>query len=157
AYAVATGGTKASWEMLLAVAAAFLSFGLAASACYTINDIRDAEADRAHPRKRNRPIASGAVSEAAAWRFAVVLFVLSLLASLPVAVHLDASGPTLANRRHWLWLLAALLVYILNTTTYSSLTKHIVVLDVISLATGFVIRVLGGCAAAAVVPSSFLL
>lgn len=157
AYAVATGGQAPSWEMLIAVAAAFLSFGLAASACYTINDIRDADADRAHPRKRSRPIASGAISVESAWRFAIVLLLLALLASLPAALHLNPAGVSFANQRHWLWLLAALLVYVLNTTTYSSLIKHIVVLDVISLATGFVIRVLGGCAAAAVVPSSFLL
>src|SRR5690606_39618784 len=76
AYAVATGDQRPSAEMVVGVVGAVLAVGLAASSCYVVNDIRDREADRAHPRKRRRPIASGAVSVPRAWGFAAVLQVL---------------------------------------------------------------------------------
>jgi decaprenyl-phosphate phosphoribosyltransferase len=144
--------------MGLGVLGAVLAFGFASSACYTVNDIRDREADRAHPRKSKRPIASGAVSVPAAWRFAGVLLVLAAACAGLAAVRIGPAGEwTLGNAPRWRWLLAAVAVYVANTTLYSVAMKHMVVLDVISLAAGFVLRVLGGCAAAAVVPSSFLL
>src|SRR5262249_39915345 len=55
------------------------------------------------------------------------------------------------------WLAAALGAYILNVMLYSLVFKHVVILDVISLSLGFVVRVLGGCAAAAIVPSAWLM
>ncbi len=141
AYALAVGA-EVAW---VGVAGAVLAFGFAASSCYVINDLKDREADRAHPRKCRRPIASGAVSERQA-----VVFAMGLLGASMASVLLAAPGA------RW-WLLAAVAVYMLNVTVYSLWLKHAAIIDVISLASGFVLRVLGGCAAAMVVPSSWLL
>jgi decaprenyl-phosphate phosphoribosyltransferase len=156
-YAIASG-TKPTLAMALAVAFAFIAFAFASSSCYIVNDIRDVEADRLHPRKRNRPIASGAVPVATAWVLAGVLVIAAIaavvLAGLPQLLHLDP-GPTVTPSA--IWLGVAVVIYVINTNLYSAIFKHHAVLDVISLAAGFVLRVLGGCAAAGVAPSSWLL
>lgn len=136
----------------IVVLGAFLAFGFASSACYVVNDILDREADRAHPRKRRRPIASGVISVSAAMRFAVLLAVLA--AACVFLVPMGAE-PIWRSPRVLTGVLVGL--YATNVLLYSALFKHRVVLDVISLAGGFVLRVLGGCAAAAVEPSSWLL
>jgi len=141
-YGFAAGQTI-DWR---SVAFAIVAFALASSGCYIINDIRDAEADRAHPRKRNRPIASGAVSPKAGVTFAILLFALAGVAAT-FGVAPAVALPTC------LWLA----FYVLNVTFYSIGLKRVVVLDVISLASGFVLRVLAGCAAAGVEPSTWLL
>lgn len=120
-------------------------FALASSACYVFNDLRDAPQDRAHPRKRHRPIASGAVSPAQAWGLIVTL----LLATAGLFL-LVGDVP-----RTGLALMVGL--YIANVVAYSSLLKHIAMADVVSLAMGFVLRVLGGCAATSTSPSTWLL
>ncbi|MCC6662027.1 MAG: UbiA prenyltransferase family protein [Phycisphaerales bacterium] len=134
----------------LAVLGAVVAFSLASSACYIVNDIQDRESDRLHPRKGRRPIASGQVSVPTARAFAGALVV---GAALGIVLAIWAGG----GREAGLWLAVAVGVYILNTVWYSMSLKHIVILDVISLALGFVLRVLGGVAAAGVTPSSWLL
>jgi 4-hydroxybenzoate polyprenyltransferase len=128
------------------VALATLAFCLVSSACYIINDARDVEADGFHPRKRRRPLASGAISVGAASVLCALLFV--------------AGGAIAA----WLWqrgtgmgFAALLAAYAANVVLYSLGMKRVVVLDVISLAMGFVFRVLAGCVAAGVTPSAWLL
>ncbi len=135
--------------------AAFLAFGFASSACYVLNDVRDAEADRAHPRKRLRPVASGAVSPARARALGAVLAVLAIGAAVLTPVRPDPGVPA----AEWanLLVLAGVGLYILNTLAYTRWLKHAPVADVVSLALGFVLRVLGGCAAVAVEPSTWLL
>lgn len=140
-YALADG-QSVPWK---AEIGATISFAFASSFCYVFNDIRDREADRAHPRKRRRPIASGAVDVRTAWLFAIVL---AIAAIAPLA---------LVEGKALLWLAVAIGVYVANVMLYSLVFKHLVILDVISLSMGFVIRVLGGCAAAAVFPSAWLL
>jgi len=137
----------------LGVVIAFIAFGLASSACYVINDIRDAELDRAHPRKQHRPIAAGRVSPGAAWALGGVLLLLAAVALVARPVLLEHGMP----RQNWLWLGVCLGAYVLNVNLYSSGLKRVVVLDVLCLASGFVLRVLGGCAAAGVEPSTWLL
>jgi decaprenyl-phosphate phosphoribosyltransferase len=149
AYAIASGATP-TVGMAIAVVGAIIAFGLASSACYIFNDIRDLAADRTHPRKRHRPIAAGVVPVPMAIRFALVMLVGAGLAALAAL-----AGDGLATGAGLLAL--AVGVYVVNTTLYSLWLKHAVVLDVIALATGFVLRVLGGCAAAGVVPSTWLL
>lgn len=160
AYAVAQG-TKLTASLIWGVAAAFMAFAFASSSCYILNDLRDAEADRNHPRKRHRPIASGRVSPGLAKRFSTVLAILAGLAValVPVPVLLGLTPAPTAAGPYWpaAWLGLVVLIYILNTNFYSIRLKHHAVADVISLALGFVLRVLGGCAAAAVAPSSWLL
>lgn len=143
-YALADGA-RVSWVSLLG---AVLAFGFASSACYVINDIRDRHEDRQHPRKRHRPIASGLVSVNGGLAWAAVLAGASA-ASVLIAL------PQGAAALGWLALLVGL--YVMNTTVYSLGVKRVVILDVISLALGFVLRVLGGCAAAGVEPSTWLL
>ncbi len=144
-------GIASNQEVLwLPVVGAVVAFSLASSACYVINDIVDREADRAHPRKRLRPLASGAVSVPVAKLWAAVLF----LAACAALALVPLGGGSSADL---IWLSVAFGVYIANTLGYSAVMKHAVVLDVVSLAAGFVLRVLGGCAAAGVAPSSWLL
>jgi decaprenyl-phosphate phosphoribosyltransferase len=146
-YALADGH-EVRW---LGVLGAVLAFGFASSAAYVLNDIRDRDADRAHPRKRSRPIASGAVGTRTALIFALGLF---LAAAVFVAVAWDAAAGMGSWGPGWLGPLVG--AYLVNTTVYSLLLKRLIILDVISLAAGFVLRVLGGCAAAGVEPSSWL-
>lgn len=124
---------------------AFVIFGLASSASYVVNDLLDADADRNHPRKRHRPIASGAVSRGAAKLFAATLFAATAASFLGLSP--DAR----------LWVSVFVGLYVLNVLAYSFWFKHVVVLDVMSLSLGFVLRVLGGCAAVAIAPSAWLL
>lgn len=156
AYAVAKNDTQLSTGLVVGTLAAVLAFGFASSSCYIVNDIRDREADRAHPRKRRRPIASGAISVSLASRFSGFLLLLAVASVfLALAGVAPESGDHPLTRALWLGL--ALVCYVVNTTLYSVRFKHIVVLDVISLATGFVLRVLAGCAATGVTPTSMLL
>ncbi|MEQ8845169.1 MAG: decaprenyl-phosphate phosphoribosyltransferase [Phycisphaerales bacterium] len=133
------------WGVLLAMVA----FALASSGCYVINDLRDAQADRLHPRKRRRPIASGRVSPKVAKVYALALWILA-------AGCVAALGPLLTPV-HALGLGAVLAIYVGNVSAYSLGLKHVPVLDVLGLALGFVLRVLGGCAAVGITPSTWLL
>jgi decaprenyl-phosphate phosphoribosyltransferase len=117
--------------------------------------IRDREADKLHPRKRNRPIASGAVPVSVAKMFSLILLACAAVVSLLALFNHDRGNWTAMSPVAWLAVFVA--GYVVNTTLYSIRFKHAVVLDVMSLATGFVVRVLGGCAAAGVTPSAFLL
>jgi decaprenyl-phosphate phosphoribosyltransferase len=134
----------------LAVLGAFLAFGFASSACYVHNDIRDRELDKAHPRKRHRPIAAGRISAGSAYAFFVVL----LLLAGAMLVLVPDTAPNIWRRE---LLAGSLVLYIANVLAYSTWLKHKAVADVISLSIGFVLRVLGGCAAVAIIPSSWLL
>lgn len=112
----------------LASVAGFFAFSLAASGVYVLNDIVDVERDRLHPQKRKRPIAAGALPIPAAAVLAVVLFA----AGLGGAAFLGARFA------------AAAAAYVILTGAYSLLLKRIVLLDVVSIATGFVIRAVAG-------------
>lgn len=127
------------------VLGAFLAFGFASSACYVINDITDRKSDALHPRKRNRPIASGRIRPGPAKVYAFCLLVLAALAIL------------LVDPAHRWWVGGLVAVYVANVLVYSAWLKHMAMLDVVSLSVGFVLRVMAGCAAAAVAPSTWLL
>src|SRR3712207_3719485 len=75
-------------ELLTAVGVAFVAFSLAASGVYLINDAKDVEADRAHPTKRNRPVAAGIVPVPVAYGAAVVFFVAGLAVSFAASWQL---------------------------------------------------------------------
>ncbi len=130
------------WKALVAAVA----FSLVSSASYIFNDIQDAEADRSHPRKRTRPIASGRVSPRAG-----LVFAGGLLAVAAGAVFVLPQGDAR------LWLAIVLAVYLLNVTAYSTTLKHHVIADVMSLSLGFVLRVFAGCVAVGITPSVWLL
>lgn len=132
-------------RFMLDVVLACAAFALASSGCYVFNDIADAEVDRNHPRKKHRPIASGAVPVGVARWFAFALFAAALL-----LVVLLPTGS-------W-WVMGLLLgAYVANVTLYSAGLKRIVIADVMSLSMGFVLRVFGGCAAIGIAPTTWLL
>lgn len=112
----------------LRVMAGFALFCLVSSSVYLLNDIADLEADRSHPEKRNRPLASGQLSVSLARASAVVL----LAISLPVAYLL--SPP----------FFALLLIYWMLNLGYSRWLKHAVIIDVFVLASFYVLRVVAG-------------
>ncbi|MBL8807070.1 MAG: decaprenyl-phosphate phosphoribosyltransferase [Rhodospirillales bacterium] len=125
---------------LAAVALAMLAFSLAASAVYIVNDYFDREADRLHPQKRDRPLASGRVSGPAALALATVL----VLAALALCAFLPAAfGRILA-------------LYLAINAAYSAKLKHVSLLDVLIVAGGFVLRVEAGAAAAGVTASVWI-
>jgi 4-hydroxybenzoate polyprenyltransferase len=146
------GGKLAEPGWAIATVGAFLAFAFASSACYVINDLRDREQDRAHPRKRNRPLAAGTVSVGQAWVFVGVLGVLAGASHLIVWGAAPHDGSRAAG-----WVGVATGAYVGNVLAYSLWLKHRVIADVISLAIGFVIRVLAGCAAVLIEPTTWLL
>ncbi len=121
--------------------AAMAIFCLLAGAVYTINDIVDVEADRVHPIKRARPIASGEVSEGAARAMAVALVAISFAASYMLA-------PALA---------LVAVIYFVENIAYSFRLKKVAFVDVGLIALGFVLRVLGGGFATHVHVSAYML
>ncbi len=125
-----------------ATAVAVLAFCLASSAVYLLNDVVDVEADRRHPVKRNRPIASGLLSA----RTAVTASVVLALASLGLAA---VAG----------WqLVVLLLVYLGLQVAYTVWLKHMTVVDIALVASGFLLRaVAGGVAAELPISQWFLL
>lgn len=153
-YGLSDPAAGRDWRQVLPAAlVAAVAFALVSSACYIVNDIADADKDRLHPRKKHRPVASGAVSPATAWVFAGAL----LAAGVGSLAFLLLTHGTQAGPKAAMWTLAALALYAANVTLYSYSFKHAVMADVISLSLGFVVRVLGGCAAAWVMPSTWLL
>jgi 4-hydroxybenzoate polyprenyltransferase len=120
---------------------AFALFCAMASAVYLLNDIVDVDRDRAHPTKRNRPIASGRLPIRVAATAAVVL----AGAALTVAFLYLPDFATL------------LAVYAAINVGYSLGLKHVVIVDIFALASGFVLRVFGGAVAVDVEASRWLL
>jgi 4-hydroxybenzoate polyprenyltransferase len=131
------GDPRAVWSAALA----FVIFCVLSGVVYLINDIRDRDADRVHPVKSRRPIASGALSPTSAATAAVVL------AAVAVA------GAFALNRSFGLVAAA----YLLLLGVYSASLKHVVILDVLTIAAGFVLRAIGGVVAVEVEFSHWLL
>jgi 4-hydroxybenzoate polyprenyltransferase len=136
-------GLAAGGQLQIAsFAMGLLGFSLANSAAYAFNDAQDAEQDRAHPEKRRRPVAAGRIRPGVARAWSVLL-----LAAAFALVGL--TGNTTA--------LVILVVYVLLNAVYSLIGKDVALLDVFILSTGFVLRVLLGCALIDVAPSNWLL
>ena len=113
---------------------AFFAFCFAASGIYCFNDIHDVEADRLHPKKCKRPIASGAIS-------VVEGFVITALCWLISAGLILTSMYALSNYTY-LWII--ILSYVVMNLAYSAKLKQIPILDVFIIAIGFVLRVFAG-------------
>lgn len=122
-------------------AAVFVAFCLLSSAVYALNDIMDIAEDRTHPVKKNRPVASGALSPAQAGAYAVVLAAISLGSAFLIK-------PVVG--------LICLLYAVINIS-YSNWLKHVVILDVMLVSSGFVLRAVAGAAALSVAVSPWLL
>jgi len=120
---------------------AFFAFCLTASVVYVLNDLLDVQEDRLHPVKKLRPIASGAITAKQATRFLLTFLVLAITVSFIF----------LSNN-----LLFILMAYLFLNLSYSLSLKHIAVIDVVCIATGFVLRVFAGGIAAEVPVSHWL-
>lgn len=115
-------------ELFLKTTVVFVAFCLISSSVYIINDLVDMEKDRQHPRKRNRPLASGQLEPAIAIGASGLLAILAIGAAF------------------WLnlWAGVILIIYLAQNIAYSFWLKNIVILDVMVLALGFLLRVLAG-------------
>jgi len=120
---------------------AFLAFCCMASAVYVLNDIMDIEADRAHPVKCRRPLPSGAISLGSAKRLLAGLVAGSVVLSLLV------SG----------WVMLFVAAYFVINIFYSWHLKHVVILDVFLISSGFMLRILAGTVGLGIAPSAWLL
>lgn len=122
------GGVILDPDHLIPTAWAFLAFCLSASAVYFVNDALDVEADRAHPRKRNRPIAAGVVPVPAAFVIAVLLFAagigVAFLGSVPLGI--------------------VIICYDVVQLAYCIWLKHVSLLDIAIVSSGFLLRTIAG-------------
>jgi 4-hydroxybenzoate polyprenyltransferase len=128
-------------EALSLLVWAFLSFGLCASSVYITNDLLDLEGDRRHPRKKLRPFAAGRV---AVWK-GIVLAPLLAIASIGIATRVGMG------------FLAWLLVYLASTCAYSLWLKRLVLIDCLTLAGLYTLRIMAGAVAVNVALSFWLL
>ena len=129
------GGLRVN--VLLAAAA----FCLLSSCVYVLNDVFDRDADRAHPLKRRRPLASGTVGTGAAFALATACAV----AGFSLGAAASAS------------VLAILVAYLFLNLAYSAGLKHVVILDVFIIAAGFMLRIFAGTWGVGIAPSQWLL
>jgi 4-hydroxybenzoate polyprenyltransferase len=120
---------------------AFVAFCLISSTIYILNDIVDIEQDRHHPSKRNRPLPSGKLKVSTAAIFALLM---------------GASALTMASFASNT-VVIILLLYALMNIAYSLKLKHVVILDVFIIATGFMLRILAGTLGIGIPPSQWLL
>jgi len=134
------GGVLFRSDVLPPVILAFISFSLCASAVYIFNDVIDKDRDCLHPDKRNRPIACGAVAPNHALGLAIALFIISIGIALPLSPLF----------------LATLLVYAVLQIFYSLCGKNMVFVDLVLIASGFILRMFAGSAASQVTVSLWL-
>jgi 4-hydroxybenzoate polyprenyltransferase len=119
---------------------AFACFALVSSAEYLVNDIRDIDADRAHPKKRYRPIPAGLLPVSTAWTAAGVLAVVGISGAFALNWHMGL----------------VVLGYATLMLAYSYRLKHIVIVDLMVIAAGFVLRAMAGALAISVPISPWL-
>ncbi len=134
-------GVLNEWSALWQTLVVFVALCMAASGTYYWNDVLDVDADRAHPRKRLRPVAAGAVS---------------IMSAKIVGTSLLAGGVALAFVPDWRSGVAVI-VYVVLTVSYSARLKHEAVLDLMAVAAGFVIRAIAGAEASGVEMSTWFL
>jgi 4-hydroxybenzoate polyprenyltransferase len=139
----ALGAHRLGEASILSLASlAFLCFGICASGTYILNDLHDVESDRQHPRKRLRPFAAGVLSTRQGWVGGIALIVLGLAAAF-MAVNLQFG--------------LLLTVYLIVTVWYSKALKRVAMVDVLTLAGLYTLRIIAGAAAVTVMPSFWLL
>ncbi len=137
------GGELFDPHSLYAGLVTLVAYCFAASSIYCLNDIIDLEADRRHPVKCHRPIASGQVSMARGYMLMGLMFVLSMLTLLLLPAHRMATG-------------AVILFYLLLNVAYCRKLKEYAIVDVCIVAFGFVLRLLAGGVATEVVLSNWI-
>jgi 4-hydroxybenzoate polyprenyltransferase len=125
---------------VLAAVEAFIIFCALSGVVYLVNDVADRESDREHPLKRQRPIAAGAVAVGTARAAAVVLCVGALAAAFGLGTPFGLIA----------------LGYLVLQVLYSAVLKHVVIIDVLAVAIGFVLRAVAGAVAIGVLISHWL-
>ncbi len=115
-------------EKIVLALFAFFAFSLVSSSGYLINDVFDRERDAQHPKKKNRPIAAARISPAVAVLTAILLLLISV------------GGSVVINQKFTI----ILLTYLILTFGYSFGLKHLIILDVLIIASGFMLRAIGG-------------
>jgi 4-hydroxybenzoate polyprenyltransferase len=126
---------------VLYASAAFAIFCALSGVVYLLNDVADRDADRRHPLKRHRPIASGALSTSTAVAAAVVIGLVALVAAFSLRIQFGFFAAA----------------YLALLTLYSGPLKHVVIIDVLTIAIGFVLRAAAGAVAIDVPISNWLL
>ncbi|HWD64772.1 MAG TPA: decaprenyl-phosphate phosphoribosyltransferase [Solirubrobacteraceae bacterium] len=139
--APAAAGALGHDDVPVRVCLACAAFCMLASGIYAINDVRDADEDRLHPRKRFRPVAAGELSPRAATTTGIASIVAGLLLCIGIRPLLGLVG----------------LGYVLLTVSYTLLWRHVAGLDVLAVAGGFVLRAVAGGVAAPVTLSKWFL
>jgi len=134
-------GSLANPSAVIRTMEAFLCFCLLSSGVYVLNDLIDVNEDRIHPAKRKRPIASGQIPIWGAILLSIGLMVLSISWAFSIGTGFG--------------LIAA--SYLTINVFYTFKLKHVVILDVFSIAAGFILRVLGGAMVISVMPSHWIL
>ena len=137
------GGALTDVADIYASLVTFLAFSFIASSVYCFNDIIDVEADRRHPVKRNRPIASGAIPMKGAYGLMALMFALSMLTLSLLKVNMLETG-------------AVILFYFLLNLAYCAWLKQFAIVDVCVIAFGFVLRLLAGGLATEIVLSKWI-
>ena len=137
------GGQMSNTALLLDALTTFVAFSLAASSIYCLNDIVDVEADRQHPVKCHRPIASGQVSVSAAYALMAIMLILSMTVCPMLKGRSMAVG-------------AVVLGYLIMNIAYCVWFKNFAIIDVCLIAFGFVLRILAGGLATGIEPSNWL-
>jgi decaprenyl-phosphate phosphoribosyltransferase len=140
--APASAGAFTRGGAVLEICGALIAFCLLSSATYLVNDVRDRESDRNHPRKRHRPIAAGELAPRRALRIAGVLAASGLCISIAIRPALGAVA----------------VCYLVLTSSYSFVWRDVVIADIAVVAAGFLVRAAAGGAATDVrLSKSFLL
>ena len=136
------GGRLLEPQVLIGVALAFIAFCLVSASVYLVNDVRDVEEDRLHPRKRFRPIAAGELKPSTALVLAGVTGLAGLALGFAVTIPLGIT----------------LVVYVAIQLLYSAFLKHLPVVDLAVVASGFLLRAIaGGVATGTLLSQWFLL
>lgn len=147
------GGALTDGATVFASLVAFLAFCFIASAVYCFNDIIDVEADRRHPVKCKRPIASGAITMKAAYGLMALMVMLSLL-TLTLGFKIQVSDFRFQDS--FLSVLGVILFYFLLNLAYCAKLKQYAIVDVCVIAFGFVLRLLAGGFATGIVLSKWI-
>ena len=121
-------GVLKDWTLIFILTQGFVCFGLVSSAVYIINDYRDRETDRQHPTKKNRPLASGKISETTA----VVVLLLLLAIAIPWGFVLSSTFGI------------SLVAYLVMNVMYSMGLKNVAIVDTLIVSSGFLIRTVAG-------------
>ncbi len=129
------------FTLLARVAMAFAAFSMCASGLYVLNDLFDLEADRSHPSKRRRPLASGEMTRTTAFALIAVMWLGAALVAAQLGMAFSG----------------VLAAYVLLMIAYSVRLKHVVLLDALLLAAGYSARIAAGAVAVAILPSTWLI